>query len=143
MCRSRAGWTLGGIGASAPPRAERRENWTVAGTVPDPAQPAGDLPVVSFLTRRAWERWLGANHTSSSGIWMQIAKKQGGARSVSYDEAVEVAVCFGWIDGQKAPLDDQTWLQTRTCLTTHASGRDCKQPAAARGAAVYLTWKRS
>lgn len=94
--------------------ADRREDSTVPRTVPDPPEPAGDLAVVSFLTRRAWERWLSANHTSSSGIWMQIAKKQGGARSVSYDEAVEVALSFGWIDGQKAPLDDQTWLQKFT-----------------------------
>jgi uncharacterized protein YdeI (YjbR/CyaY-like superfamily) len=73
-----------------------------------------DLPMKLFKTPAAWEKWLEANHVKSAGIWMQIAKKDSGLTSVNYQEALEVALCYGWIDGQKRPLDDQTWLQRFT-----------------------------
>ncbi|TXH02535.1 MAG: bacteriocin-protection protein [Nevskiaceae bacterium] len=61
-----------------------------------------------------WEAWLSEHHASSPGIWLQLAKKGAGASSVSYDEAVEVALCYGWIDGQKKAHSDQFWLQKFT-----------------------------
>ena len=64
-----------------------------------------------FATRDAWSKWLDKNHASSSGIWMQIAKKSSGRKSTSYPEALDVALCYGWIDGQKLPLDEVWWLQ--------------------------------
>ena len=73
-----------------------------------------DLPIRLFKTPAAWEKWLEANHAKSKGIWMQIAKKDGGLSSATYQEALDVALCYGWIDGQKRPFDDRTWLQRFT-----------------------------
>ena len=72
------------------------------------------LPVISFDTGAAWESWLQAEHASSPGVWLKIAKKGAGALTVTYPEALAVALCFGWIDGQKGRLDDDYWLQRFT-----------------------------
>ncbi|MCI0390819.1 MAG: YdeI/OmpD-associated family protein [Acidobacteria bacterium] len=58
--------------------------------------------------------WLDKNHTASSGVWLRLAKKTSGIKSVSYNEAVEAALCYGWIDGQKKSYDETTWLQKFT-----------------------------
>ena len=68
-------------------------------------------PVVSFASRDDFERWLEENGEKSRGVWLKIAKKGARETSVSYADAVEAALCFGWIDGQKARLDDRHWLQ--------------------------------
>ena len=73
-----------------------------------------DLPIRLFKTPAAWEKWLEANHAKSAGVWMQIAKKAGGLSSATYQEALDVALCYGWIDGQKRPFDERTWLQRFT-----------------------------
>jgi uncharacterized protein YdeI (YjbR/CyaY-like superfamily) len=73
-----------------------------------------DLPVKLFKTPAAWEKWLETNHVKSKGIWMQIAKKDSGLSSATYQEALDVALCYGWIDGQKRPFDERTWLQRFT-----------------------------
>jgi uncharacterized protein YdeI (YjbR/CyaY-like superfamily) len=73
-----------------------------------------DLPVLAFPSQAAFEDWLAANHATSAGIWLQIAKKASGVDSVSYAEAVEAALCYGWIDGRKDPLDASHWLQRFT-----------------------------
>ncbi len=73
-----------------------------------------DLPIKLFKTPAAWDKWLEANHAKSAGIWMQIAKKDSGLSSATYQEALDVALCYGWIDGQKRPFDDRTWLQRFT-----------------------------
>ena len=78
------------------------------------SDPNFDLPVKPFRSVAAWEKWLHANHTKSKGIWMQIAKKASGIPSVTYQEALDVALCYGWIDGQKRPRDADTWLQRFT-----------------------------
>jgi len=77
-------------------------------------QSAPDLPTKLFKTPAAWEKWLSSNHKKSAGIWMQIAKKDSGLSSPTYQEALDVALCYGWIDGQKRPFDDRTWLQRFT-----------------------------
>ena len=76
--------------------------------------PSGDLPIVDFERQSDWESWLEANHAKSSGVWLRLAKKSSGVTSVSYDEAIESALCFGWIDGQKKAYDETTWLQKMT-----------------------------
>ncbi len=68
-------------------------------------------PVVSFKSAKAWAAWLEKNHRTSTGVWMKIAKKGVTPPSVSYAEALEQALCYGWIDGQKRPFDDRNWLQ--------------------------------
>jgi uncharacterized protein YdeI (YjbR/CyaY-like superfamily) len=73
-----------------------------------------DLPIKLFKTPAAWEKWLEANHAKSAGVWMQIAKKGSGLSSATYQEALDVALCYGWIDGQKRPFDERTWLQRFT-----------------------------
>ncbi len=73
-----------------------------------------DLPVVGFATRAEWAAWLAAEHAASAGLWLRIARKDGGAESVSYSDALEVALCHGWIDGQKDRLDERFWLQRFT-----------------------------
>ncbi|MDQ3850914.1 MAG: YdeI/OmpD-associated family protein [Actinomycetota bacterium] len=69
------------------------------------------LPVLAFPTRQAWETWLAEHHQTSPGVWLKIAKKGSGIETVSYDEAVDGALCHGWIDGQKAAGDERHWLQ--------------------------------
>jgi uncharacterized protein YdeI (YjbR/CyaY-like superfamily) len=68
----------------------------------------------SFEDQEAWFSWLRKNHAKSSGVWLRIAKKGTTVRSVSYQEAVEAALCFGWIDGQKKSDDENCWLQRFT-----------------------------
>ncbi len=64
-----------------------------------------------FPTKEDWRAWLDQNHRASSGLWMQIAKKGAASQSVTYKEALDIALCYGWIDGQKKPESDQLWLQ--------------------------------
>ncbi len=73
-----------------------------------------DLPVISFASREAWDVWLEEHHTSSDGLWLKIAKQGSALASISYAEAVEVALCYGWIDSQKAKFDEEHWLQRFT-----------------------------
>src|SRR5258708_27747924 len=75
---------------------------------------ADNLPILSCASQHAWEAWLGERHVDAPGVWLKIAKKAAGSPSVSYAEALEGALCYGWIDGQKASLDDQHWLQKFT-----------------------------
>jgi len=76
-----------------------------------PATDANDVPILEFPDTDAWERWLEANHESSGGVWLKIAKKGSGATTVTYPEALEEAIRHGWIDGQKGAHDDAFWLQ--------------------------------
>lgn len=71
-------------------------------------------PALPFASRSAWATWLDQQHASSDGIWLKIAKKGCGIESVTYAEALEVALCYGWIDGQKRSFDDAYWLQRFT-----------------------------
>ncbi len=67
-----------------------------------------------FATAAEWRVWLTEHHETEREIWLQIARSGGATPSVSYDEALDVALTFGWIDGQKAALDDAHWLQRFT-----------------------------
>ena len=75
---------------------------------------ADERPVLSFTHRTEWAAWLDENHGTSSGAWLRLAKKASGQESVSYAEAVEVALCYGWIDGQAKHGGDEHWLQKFT-----------------------------
>ncbi|MDQ3864126.1 MAG: YdeI/OmpD-associated family protein [Actinomycetota bacterium] len=76
--------------------------------------PKPELPIVSFASRDAWEAFLEGRHTTSDGLWLKIAKKGSGIDSVTYDQAVEVALCYGWIDGQARKFDGYYYLQRFT-----------------------------
>lgn len=69
-----------------------------------------ELPILSFETQTAWEVWLQYHHADSDGIWMKIAKKGSGLATVNYDQALESALCYGWIDSQIARYDRQYYL---------------------------------
>ena len=72
------------------------------------------VPKVEFPSQTKWASWLNRNHRSSTGVWLRIAKKGSGIPSVTYPEAVESALCYGWIDGLKHPENERTWLQKFT-----------------------------
>ena len=78
------------------------------------AMPNDDLPILPFPSMGAWEKWLDDNHSSSRGLWLKIAKKASGISSITYQEAVESALCFGWIDGQRQSFDEHWFLQRFT-----------------------------
>jgi uncharacterized protein YdeI (YjbR/CyaY-like superfamily) len=71
----------------------------------------GEVPVVAFGSEEAWEAWLAEEQERSDGVWLKLAKKGSGVSSPTYDEALEVALCYGWIDGQKGALDASHWVQ--------------------------------
>jgi uncharacterized protein YdeI (YjbR/CyaY-like superfamily) len=73
-----------------------------------------DLPIVPFASREAWEAFLKGRHATSDGLWLKIAKKDSGIETVTYDQAVEVALCYGWIDGQARRFDEDYYLQRFT-----------------------------
>lgn len=75
---------------------------------------SAELPIHHFEQQQDWSTWLNENYATSPGLWLQLAKKGSDALSVSYDEAIEIALCFGWIDGQKQAHSDQFWLQKFT-----------------------------
>lgn len=75
---------------------------------------AKDLASVQPRSRKAWRTWLEKNHASSSGIWLVYAKKHTGIPSLSYNDAVEEALCFGWIDSLLHPIDDNLYKQIFT-----------------------------
>lgn len=75
---------------------------------------AADLPILPFSSAAAMEEWLEQNHASSEGIWLKIAKKGSGIATVTYAEALELALCFGWIDSQKRGFDQDFFLQRFT-----------------------------
>ncbi len=73
-----------------------------------------NIPVIPFESSKKWEAWLAKNHGKSNAIWLQIFKKGSGQKSVNYAEALDVALCYGWIDGQKNTYDGHSWLQKFT-----------------------------
>ena len=70
--------------------------------------------IKSFPSALVWEQWLLQNHKTEKGVWMQIAKKASGLSTVSYDEALDVALCYGWIDGQRKSDDGGYFIQKFT-----------------------------
>ena len=78
------------------------------------AQTSDALTAESFSSQAAWRAWLDANHAIERGIWLMLAKQASGMSSVTYAEAVDSALCYGWIDGQKKAMDDMWWLQKFT-----------------------------
>lgn len=73
-----------------------------------------DLSATLFKSPKAFGAWLKKHHAASDGLWLKIAKRNANEPSVTYPEAVEIALCWGWIDGQKQALDDQHFLQRFT-----------------------------
>jgi uncharacterized protein YdeI (YjbR/CyaY-like superfamily) len=72
------------------------------------------LPIIPFESQQKWEAWLARNHATVSGLWIKFAKKDSGIGSLSHSEALDSALCYGWIDGQTASYDAKFWLQRFT-----------------------------
>ena len=73
-----------------------------------------ELPIVELPDQDAWRGWLKANHASEDGVWLKLAKKSSPRRTVTQPEAIEEALCFGWIDGQGRSYDEHFYLQRFT-----------------------------
>jgi uncharacterized protein YdeI (YjbR/CyaY-like superfamily) len=73
-----------------------------------------NLPILSFATPAEWNAWLDKNHARSNGVWLRIFKKDSGRKTVFYAEALDEALCHGWIDGQRKSYDATSWLQRFT-----------------------------
>jgi uncharacterized protein YdeI (YjbR/CyaY-like superfamily) len=69
------------------------------------------IPVVAFVDASTWSAWLESHHASSRGVWLKIAKKGAAPATLTYADALDVALTWGWIDGQKGKLDEACWLQ--------------------------------
>lgn len=68
----------------------------------------------AFKTPSAWAQWLETHHDTAPGLWVRFYKKASGVRSITYAEALDEALCWGWIDGQAKPFDERSWLQRYT-----------------------------
>ncbi|WP_150308493.1 YdeI/OmpD-associated family protein [Planctomonas psychrotolerans] len=77
-------------------------------------EPPGDEEIVTFRTASEWDSWLERNGRSHASVWMLIAKKSSGTESVTVSDALDVALCWGWIDGQRRSYDDSHFLQRYT-----------------------------
>lgn len=75
------------------------------------AVPKVEPPTLAFATAADFETWVAEHRDDQAGLWLRLAKKASGIDSVSYDEALQVALCYGWIDGQGRKGDYKTWLQ--------------------------------
>jgi uncharacterized protein YdeI (YjbR/CyaY-like superfamily) len=76
--------------------------------------PAAELPLVEFPDRGEWQLWLQSNHDNSPGVWLKLAKRGCPRKTVSQVEAIEAALCFGWIDGQVGRVDQHFYRQRFT-----------------------------
>ncbi|MEO7912953.1 MAG: YdeI/OmpD-associated family protein [Roseiflexaceae bacterium] len=80
----------------------------------DTTKPRAELPIELFDDQAAWAAWLELHHADAPGIWLRHAKKASSLASVSYAEALDAALCYGWIDGQKKSYDQSSWIQKWT-----------------------------
>jgi uncharacterized protein YdeI (YjbR/CyaY-like superfamily) len=94
--------------------------------------PADDgLPQIPFASAAEWEEWLERNH-ESEGVWIKMAKKASGIESVRHEDAVESALCFGWIDGRRVGLDERYFLQRFTPRRARSNWSEINRDAAER-----------
>ncbi len=73
-----------------------------------------ELPILPFASQSKWTDWLAKQHDKSAGVWLKLSKKDSGIPSVTYHEALDVALCYGWIDGQRNGFDEKYFLQKFT-----------------------------
>jgi uncharacterized protein YdeI (YjbR/CyaY-like superfamily) len=73
-----------------------------------------DYPTLPFASQADWAKWLAKEHSKADGVWIKIAKKASGIPSVDYTQALDVALCYGWIDGQLKRVDDDYYVQKFT-----------------------------
>jgi uncharacterized protein YdeI (YjbR/CyaY-like superfamily) len=93
---------------------------------------SAEPPVKEFRTRGAWEKWLERHHGEEAGVWMKFAKKGTGVTTVTYAEALEVALCYGWIDAQVKRFDETYYLQRFTPRRTRSKWSKINRESATR-----------
>jgi uncharacterized protein YdeI (YjbR/CyaY-like superfamily) len=76
--------------------------------------PVQNFEILAFSSAREWQRWLAKNHSRLHGVWLRFYKKASNVPSVTYEEALDEALCYGWIDGQLKPYDEKSWLRKFT-----------------------------
>jgi uncharacterized protein YdeI (YjbR/CyaY-like superfamily) len=96
------------------------------------AQAKEDLPIRKFASQDAWRKWLAKNHSSSPGIYIQIAKKGSKITSIDVPDALEVALCYGWIDGKRKSLDENYFIQRFTPRTKKSKWSKINRDSASR-----------
>jgi uncharacterized protein YdeI (YjbR/CyaY-like superfamily) len=87
-------------------------------------------PVGEFTSAAEWSRWLAKNHASATELWLRLAKKGATGKTVTRAEALEVALCYGWIDGQARTENDEYWLQRFTPRTRRSKWSKINRDAA-------------
>jgi uncharacterized protein YdeI (YjbR/CyaY-like superfamily) len=93
---------------------------------------AADHPTLQFADAEEWEAWLEQNHATATGAWLRIAKKRAPHTTVRYPEVLESALCFGWIDIQRKPLDEHFFLQGFTRRTARSKWSQVNREKAER-----------
>ena len=73
-----------------------------------------ELTIISFQSQNKWRDWLLKNYANSNGVWLRLYKKKSEVKSIDHDQALDEALCFGWIDGQAKSYDEQSYLQKFT-----------------------------
>lgn len=81
---------------------------------------ADDYAIISFKTAREWRKWLQKHHADTQGVWMRLYKKASDTPSISMAEALDTALCYGWIDGQRKSSNAQSYLQKFTPRRKHS-----------------------
>ncbi len=77
-------------------------------------KPLENYKIVAFENPDVWNSWLSESHSESNGIWLRLFKKDSGVKSITHDEALNEALCYGWIDGQAKKYDEKSWIQKFT-----------------------------
>jgi uncharacterized protein YdeI (YjbR/CyaY-like superfamily) len=108
-----------------PARSPDRRSGSAAGARPD-------LPILECASEADWEQWLEDHHAASRGVWLKFAKRGASATTVSHREALEVAICFGWIDGQARRMDETYYLQRFTPRASHSKWSQVNREKAER-----------
>ncbi len=106
--------------APSSPRREVRDYPVGSGVAKSRINDVTDLPELAFETPEAWAAWLRENHESAPGVWIRIAKKASAIPSVTRAQALEEALCHGWIDGQAKSLDETYYRQKYTPRRTRS-----------------------
>jgi len=88
--------------------------------------------MLNLTSRREWRNWLSEHHGSKDGVWLIFYKKSSGKATIDYDEAVEEAVCFGWIDGQLKRIDDRRYVRRFTQRRQGSNWSDSNRQRALR-----------
>jgi uncharacterized protein YdeI (YjbR/CyaY-like superfamily) len=76
-----------------------------------PDKPKDATPIVAFKTQKEFETWLGKKHATVPAVWVRFFKKGSTKKTITYSEALDVALCYGWIDSQLQKYDDESYLQ--------------------------------